>query len=172
LSYRFGVVSAWGHSFVHVREQKNGAAENWDEWVAPFLKKVGFVQAWVSDIEFDYWQNAQDPTLYEQAGRDYAELPMIPNGLPPPLRQNIVDISGNPGRRVLRDGYIESVGIRMWLGRSYWKHVAGCEIERLVAAGWTVTKLHDDITKLETDVFYEECSTERQTMLRSALYGV
>lgn len=171
LAYRFGVVSAWGHSFIHVREQESGSAKSWDEWVSPFTKIAGFVQAWVSDIDFDYWQNAQDLMLYEEAGRDFAELPVVSNGLPPPLTQSVIDISGNPGRRVIRDGYVESVGVRMWLGRSFWERAGEREPARLAAAGWTITDLSGGITQLETADFQEKAPAARQAALRSALYG-
>jgi hypothetical protein len=171
LAFRFGVVSQWSHSFVHVSEQEIGSAKSWDEWVAPFAMGKGFVQAWVSDVDFDYWQNAQDVMLYEHAQRDYAGLPIVSNGLPPPLQQNVIDISGNPGRRVIRDGYVESVGLRMWLGRSFWERVGERMPERVATAGWATTDLGNDITLLETEEFRAKCTTPTQIALRSAIYA-
>lgn len=171
LAYRFGVVSAWGHSFIQVREQKSESVKSWDEWVFPFTKIAGFVQAWVSDIDFDYWQNAQDPMLYEDAGRDFAELSVVSNGLPPPLTQNVIDISSNPGRRVIRDGYVESVGMCMWLSQSFWERVGERRLEKLASAGWTVSALSGGITLLEAADFQENAPAARQVALRAALYG-
>uniref|UniRef100_UPI0019664676 hypothetical protein n=1 Tax=Chromobacterium haemolyticum TaxID=394935 RepID=UPI0019664676 len=37
---------------------------------------------------------------------------------PFPLTQEVVDISKNPGRWVLRNGYIEAVGAFMWVSKS------------------------------------------------------
>jgi hypothetical protein len=79
-----------------------------------------FIHARVYDIEYEYWQNTSDPLQYESAGKAYSHLPMKSNGLPFPLEKTIIDISNNPGRRVLRSGYIEAVGSIMWLGKEFW----------------------------------------------------
>jgi hypothetical protein len=171
LAFRFGKVSAWGHCFVNIAEDEAGAAKNWDEWLAPFAQSAGFIQARVSDVDFDLWQNAEDPIQYEAVGRDFRALPMVSNGLPPPLTKEVIDISRNPGRRILRDGYVEAVGLRMWLGRLFRERAGNPSAEKLTAAGWTVTESHDGIAHLETAEFREGRSVTRQTELRSVLYG-
>lgn len=60
---------------------------------------------------------------------------MRSNGLPPPLEQLVVDTSGNPGRRVLREGFVEAVGAVMWLGPSFWPATAAKK-EALCAQEW------------------------------------
>lgn len=173
MGYRYGVVSAWRHSFIHVAEQEAGASRRWDDWIAPFVGRSGFVQAWISDINFDYWQNAQDILQYEDAGRDWTGLPMVSNGLPPPLEQQVIDTSRNPGRRIIRDGYVEAVGARMWLGPSFWERIGGrVPEERLTAAGWTLTDLQEEVTLLQTvaESFQEAASVDQQIALRSAIY--
>jgi hypothetical protein len=90
-------------------------------WVNPFLIFDSFIHARVYDIEYEYWQNALDPLQYEAVGRSYSHLPMKSNELPFPLEKTIIDISSNPGRRVLRAGYIEAVGSIMWLGKEFWR---------------------------------------------------
>jgi len=92
-----------------------------DSWLSALLVDPNFVQARLYDHDYSYWQNATDPIQYEGSGRSMAGLPMISNGLSYPMNQDIVDISGNPGRSVLRMGYIESVGAVMWLGEGLWK---------------------------------------------------
>ena len=171
LSHDFGIVANWEHSFIHIREQERGAAKNWDEWLTPFINVPGFVQARVSDMEFDHWQNAEDFLEYECGGRDYSGLPLISNGLPPPLEQKVVDISGNPGRRIIKKGYIEAVGLRMWFGQVFWNLIGKKNPKQLEAAGWTITELPGGITYLETDKFHEGFSVEQQAALRSAIYG-
>ncbi len=89
-------------------------------WVNPFLLFDSFINARVYDIEYEYWQNASDPLQYESAGKTYNHLPMKSNELPFPLEKNIIDISNNPGRRVLRHGYVEAVGSTMWIGKEFW----------------------------------------------------
>jgi len=58
-----------------------------DLWVAPFSCTPGFREAWVFEIEYAHWQNAEDPLEYTAVGRSYAGLPMKSNGLPYPLRR-------------------------------------------------------------------------------------
>jgi hypothetical protein len=171
LAYHIALVWDWGHYLIHIEEQEKGAAKNWDEWLAPFVKSEGFVQAWVSDTEFYHWQNTEYLWMYECGGRDYSGLPLVSNGLPPPLEETVVDISGNPGRRIIRTGYVEAVGLRMWLSPVFWNLIGKKNPERLAAAGWTIAELAGGITYLETDEFHEGLSVERQAALRSAIYG-
>lgn len=85
-----------------------------------YVANSGLVMAWIVDRDYEYWQNASDPLQYEAAKRDHQHLPKISNGLPFPLEQMIIDISANPGRRVIREGYIEAVGAVMDLGYRFW----------------------------------------------------
>lgn len=78
------------------------------------------VMAVLLNHDYDYWQNAEDLLQYRAAGRAYAHLRLRSNGLPAPLTQDVVDISENPGRRYLREGFIEVVGSRMWLTDLFW----------------------------------------------------
>jgi hypothetical protein len=173
MAYRYGVVSAWAHCFVIVRELVPGAAGNWSERAAPFLSLPGFVQAWVSDCDFDYWQNAEEISQYEAAGRGLAGLALVSNSLPPPLEHKVIDISFNPGRRTIRQGYVEAIGERMWLGPQFRIYAGPIADDRLLAAGWTVTAARHGITFLQAEPgsFREGASSSRQTDLRFALYG-
>lgn len=82
-----------------------------------------FVQSRVYDSEYDFWQNADDELQYRIRGKSIAGLPLRSNGLPFPLERTIIDTSKNPGRRILRDGYIESVGHLLWLSEEFWNRV-------------------------------------------------
>jgi hypothetical protein len=93
----------------------------WNDWASNFIGNPNFVMAWLADVEYEFWQNAQDPVQYTTKNRDFAHLPKKSNGLPPPLEQTIVDTSSNPGRRLLREGYYEVVGAVMWLGDAFWQ---------------------------------------------------
>jgi len=95
----------------------------------------GLVHGWVVDREYDYWQNAHDPLQYEAHGRSYAHLPMKSNELPYPLEQMIIDTSRNPGRRVIRMGYVEAVGHLMWFGEPFWKST-GTSKRTVLAQKW------------------------------------
>jgi hypothetical protein len=109
-----------------------------DEWVAEFWDSPDFVMAWVADSEYEFWQNAEDLLEYSVGKRSHDHLPKKSNGLPPPLEQTIIDTSGNPGRRVLRSGYIEVVGAVMWLGESFWQ-LTRADRDRLKDESWAQT---------------------------------
>ena len=96
-----------------------GTAISMSDWAASFFGNF-FIMAYVFDVNYQYWQNAQDPLQYSARGKDYSALPMISNGMQPPLEQMIIDTSRNPGRRILCEGYIEAVGATMWLGEVFW----------------------------------------------------
>lgn len=174
LLFRFGVVTAWEHCFISVKQARSESSTDWSEWVAPFLKNPGFIQAWVVDCDFDYWQNAEQPMQYDLAGRDYSDLPLVSNGLPPPLGDMWIDISNNPGKRVVKKGYIEAVGEKMWLTLEFVAQIGGIDIDRLRSAGWTVAKEEawgGFVLIAPSGLFRENGAIESQRKLRSALYA-
>lgn len=170
LSFQFGSLRRFDHVFVHLQEQVPGASGGWENWLEPFLRSEGFVQAWVSDVEFDHWQNAKDLSFYTDRKDKLAEVKIISNNLPPPLTRDIVDVSNNPGRRVIKQGYVECVGLSMWLGKKFWEKVGGFDIKRLQDAGWHIRETSDIITIIQSEAFYEDCAEPIQKLLRSALY--
>ncbi|REJ69526.1 MAG: hypothetical protein DWQ31_04190 [Planctomycetota bacterium] len=87
----------------------------WEPWVDQLTQSSGFISARLFDTEYELWQNARDPLQYEAAGRSYEGLPMKSNELPPPLDRQVIDTTHNPGRRELRNGYIEAIGAAMWI---------------------------------------------------------
>lgn len=117
LSFRFGLVTALEHSFLIIEEVERPTSVPLENWVTPFLQTQPFVQAWVSNRNYERWQNANDLLEYEAVGCDHSQLPKKSNGLPPPLEQIEVDTSNNPGRFELREGYIEAVGSTMWISK-------------------------------------------------------
>ncbi|MCI5145821.1 MAG: hypothetical protein D3923_09870 [Candidatus Electrothrix sp. AR3] len=107
--------------------------------VNQFLSLNSFIQAIVYDEEYDYWQNAKDPLLYKNEGKLYDHLPMKSNGRPFPLEQKIIDVSNNPGKRIIKNGYIEAVGSWMWLGDLFWK-ATGTKKDLVLNTSWLDTK--------------------------------
>lgn len=174
LAFRFGHVSSMEHSFMLIEELTNGAAAtSWDNWVEPFLEFGKFTQAWISDAEYDFWQNASDPLQYQNFGRKYSHLKMISNNLPPPLEQKIIDTSNNPGRWSLRQGYVEAVGSTMWLGDAFWERVGENRKNRVKASkNLNVSILKNGIIRLQAakDCFKNEESKILQEELRAVLY--
>jgi hypothetical protein len=91
-----------------------------ERWLGPLLGAPVFQQARLFDGDYELWQNAEDPLEYEARGQSWARLATKPNGAPAPLAQLVIDVSANPGRRVLRQGCVEAVGSVMWLGPAFW----------------------------------------------------
>jgi hypothetical protein len=153
------------------------AAENIDDawdWVRPFISMSSFRNAWVYDAEYHYWQNAKDPRLFSSVGRSYAGLPMKSNGLPPPLERMIIDTTHNPGRRIIRQGYVEAVGAVMWLGNGFWS-LTGARKEDVLAANWIKNIiLAEGVVRIQTAdtpfITAEGLSGKLQEKLRALLF--
>lgn len=79
------------------------------------LRALNAKQGFLHSAEYYLWQNAEQPVQYEAAGKDHSTLPKVHNGLPPPLADQWIDVSRNPGRRYLRQGFQEAVSSPMWL---------------------------------------------------------
>ncbi|MDR9805510.1 hypothetical protein [Rhizobium hidalgonense] len=174
LVFSYGAVADCDHCFLKIEETRPGASIDWELWAAPFVVSPHFVQAWVADIEYDKWQNAEDPIIYKAANRDYSSLPMRSNGLPPPVEQMVVDISLNPGRWSLRSGYVEAVGSVMWLSDIFWSYVGIQHKERLSALGpIEIQQVTDKVIRLcvSDSTFTEASPREVQDRLRDALYS-
>ncbi|QLG96340.1 hypothetical protein HZF02_04205 [Pseudomonas yamanorum] len=173
---RFGLLPALGYCFLVLEESEGHSNTKLEEEIRPILSVEGFIQAWVSDVEYDFWQNATDPLEYECVGRPLSGLPMKSNGLPPPLDQMEIDTSGNPGRNVLRQGYIEAIGSTMWLGNLFWER-AGVDrfssISLLENQGFKVYECGKFFKVITSDKVFSDGSTlERQRALRQILFGL
>ncbi len=128
---RFGLLSALDQCFLVIDEAEWHNNTELEEEIRPVLELEVFIQAWISDVEYDFWQNATDPLGCEDVGRSLLGLSMRSNGLPPPLDQMEIDISGNPGRNVLRQGYVEAIGSTMWLGDLLWERVGADRLSKI-----------------------------------------
>lgn len=143
--------------------------------ISALIDEPAFVQARVYDAEYDRWQNAESLTLFDVAHVEHTHLPKKSNGLPFPLTQEIVDISNNPGRWVLREGYIEAVGSPMWVSRSLLNSL-GVDEKELMNVDCFFVEDMGDVLKI---VACEQCFTvdvgiqaEKQVMLRRILFKV
>jgi hypothetical protein len=173
LSFQYGVAGSYDHCFVSIREKVANAAGDWGTWTTPFVVLDGFVEAWAADVEYNHWQNAKDPIEYESAGRDFSHLSMKSNGLPPPLEQMEIDTSRNPGRWVLRSGYVEAVGALMWLSELFWDRVGRDHRHRLTSANWlNASEVAPGVVRIEVEGrrFIAEDTAEVQDRLRALLY--
>lgn len=166
-------VRNYDHSLVSIPRIVSDVEDAW-RWVAPFTSFGGFREAWVYDSDFDHWQNADDPIEYLGEDRSCEGLPMKPNGLPYPLEGMIIDTSRNPGRRVLRRGYVEAVGAVMWLGEQFWR-VTGTRKADVVAQHWLwCEELPSGVLRVQVseDMFTAAGGTEgdKQDRLRALLF--
>lgn len=174
LSLQYGVAASYEHCFVSIREKVANAAGDWESWAMPFVMLDGFVEGWLVDVEYNHWQNAKDPIEYEAAGRDFSHLPMRSNGLPDPLGQMEIDTSRNPGRWLLRSGYVEAIGSTMWLSELFWNRVGKDRKARLNSVDWLyTTQLDMGIVEVRTKecLFISEETADMQNRLRACLYG-
>lgn len=173
---RFGLLPALGYCFLVLEESEGHNNAELEEEIGPILGVEGFIQAWVSDVEYDFWQNATDPLEYECVGRPLSGLPMKSNGLPPPLDQMEIDTSGNPGRNVLRQGYIEAIGSTMWLGNLFWERVGVdrfASISLLESQEFKVYECGRFLKVVTSDkVFSDDSTLEKQRALRQILFGL
>ncbi len=167
----YGVVTAWKHVLVSVKSQSSHC--EWDKLISNFLGKAIFIQAWISDNTYNFWQNATDPLQYKAYGKSFSELPIKSNNLPPPLEQVEIDISANPGRRIIKKGYIEAIGHHMWLGPEFFHRVPNIQREVLFTQPWLqVIELENDVLELIVldTPFIDESTHEIQNQLRSLLF--
>jgi len=169
---QYGHVKNYDHSFVHsdgLFSDLSAASSA----VYPFLCSSEFIQAMVYDKEFEFWQNAEDPLEYEDSGRSIAGLPMKSNGLPFPLEKTIIDISKNPSRRLIRDGYIEAIGSRMWLGPEFFQRVPKASRQAILSASWLeVSELESGILEIRPPKapFVDLSTADTQNRLRHLLF--
>lgn len=170
-SFDYGTVASKEHDLIVIKDKVEFARLNWQKLVNAFFNKAPFIQAWVSNIEYNYWQNAIDPLQYDALGKSYEGLPMKSNGLPFPLEQMNIDISNNPCRRILCDGYVEAIGAQMWFSKKIEK-IANISLSNITVDGCQIEEqgglYHIDCGM---GVFKDESTNELQKQLRSALYS-
>lgn len=125
------------------------------------------------DATYDYWQSVDDPLLFVLAGRPTDGLPTRHNGLPPPLDQIVIDTTHNPGRTIVRDGYVEAIGHKMWLGPEFFRRVPGSSLGSLCEAPWArISDLPDGLVEVVSsdEPFVDETSLDVQYALRRLLF--
>jgi hypothetical protein len=167
---------AWGGvrvhnlSFLTAGGMGSGAQAN---LLSRLSHEMPLITARQYDGEYEHWQNAEDPLEYTAVRRSMEGLPMRTNGLPPPLDQMIVDTSRNAGRRIFRDGYVEAIGHRMWLGPEFFRRIPGASQEAVLSTPWLkVTQQPNSIVELvaHDEPFADDSTAELQNCLRELLF--
>ena len=98
-------------------------------------------------------------------------LPMVSNGLPPPLEKQVVDISMNPGRFKMCKGYIEVSASPMWLGKHFWELTGATRGALDSIYGLEITE-RDDVLRISfpSTPFCDESTADLQNALRAVLF--
>ena len=97
---------------------------------------------------------------------------MISNNLPPPLEKMIIDTSNNPGRRIIRMGYVEAIGSPMWLGRQFWERT-GADKKSVMDTFTNDSRLiENDVLRIQVSdkPFTKDSDPALQNRLRYVLY--
>lgn len=175
MTLEYGHARHFGLSLVNVEKAVKDSRDA-DDWVRPFTRVREFRQARLYESEYEFWQNAEDPLLYRSRGRSHQHLPLKSNGLPPPLERVVIDVSNNPGRRILREGFVEAVGAVVWLGPSFWPAAKAMK-EAPCSQDWLrCDELPGGVIRVEAAEAPFTTATgqarETQDSLRSLLYGV
>ena len=176
LSVGYCAVTAWKHVLIDVESKECPSKLNWNGLIERFLDKETFIQAWISDMEYVFWQNAADPMEYMQHNVSYDNLPMKSNGLPPPLEKRVIDTSKNPARRIIRMGYVEAIGSVMWLGDSFWEITGRSKMDVVGAYIGKSEFIRDDVLKIslyhEHGLFTSSSDVFVQNNMRKIIYGM
>lgn len=174
LSFSFSGIFGTNLSALFIEEIHGPTKHVWEKIIGVFRSHLGFIQAWVSDTEYNFWQNAKDPIHYKVKELSFHHLPMKSNGLPYPLEALEIDISKNPGRYEIKENYIEAVGYRMWFSTLFWKEVGIDKLDRLLESKeFKCSRLENDVIEvLAGQKSFSDNSTEKiQNELRKILYG-
>lgn len=170
VSFGYGAVTAWKHILIYAESYSDEVF--WDSLIKCFLDECTFIQAWVSDIEYSFWQNASDPLQYKSRGKNYDNCRLKSNGLPFPLEQIEIDISKNPGRRIMKLGYVESIGSSMWLSDEFWKRLGFNRDKIIYLFSDKITFLKDNVVKLNfsDEPFTDDTDVSLQEQIREKIY--
>lgn len=173
LEYHFSSPGTLGYEYLAIEDNEIRRME-WARWVARLAQAEGFIQAFFEDAEYSFWQGVYDVDTYERAGRSHAHLTKRKRRMPPPLDDLIIAIEENPGRYIIRDGYIEIVAAEMWLGPEFWART-GADRQKVLECGFLSAEEQDnDVVHLRTGyrTFTEETGVQAQIQndMRRLLY--
>lgn len=81
-----------------------------------FCQWPEFIYGYVTDLDFNTWQNAATPYSYIMANKPHEHIPRLPGQeLGKDVWNERLDLSSNPGRTVFHMGYVESIGGVMYV---------------------------------------------------------
>lgn len=111
-----------------------------------FIKLDSFRSLRFFGYDYEYWQNANDPIEYEAHNKSMEGINAYHDEA---LNHTYIDTSANPGRRVLRDGYIEAVGHEMWFGKSFWEATGSSLAKLLETIDCAAEEIGENVHKIK-----------------------
>lgn len=144
VSVRCVQISAYEQILMEILFEAGVADDVYDCIVQLFLDEAIFVQSWLSDADYEKWQNTKDIRLYEIEGKSTRGLTFVEN-TQTTTRPAEIDTSNNLGLRKLEKSYVKAIGSTMWLGPAFWS-LAKADRSTVEA------EFHCDMKVLEGDV--------------------
>ena len=176
IDFRFIDIIGSNYGFICVKNESDSIKFDWSDLVNRFYKEEKFIQAWLSDIEYELLQNAKNILQYKLLNKPYEHLPMKHNGKQPPLGRDEIDTSKNPGRRIIKEseGYIEAIGAKIWLGDEFWERVGTKKETIMETFSKELEVISDSLIKLtfQENLFTENSDKELQDKIRRVLFNV
>lgn len=140
-----------------------------DEWVLAFHDSIGgIISARVYDQAFNFWQSQRQINTFQVAGRSLANRSII---VDPDFKNEIVDVSCNPGRTIWRVGYKEALGHLMWVSGGFCSRV-GLD-PRLIETSLGAQQLRPSLWRLSLNArdFTEGGDAKALEAARELLFG-
>ncbi|QYX65301.1 hypothetical protein K2227_02910 [Shewanella putrefaciens] len=149
--------------------------KNRESWLKNIYSHESFIQCRVYNTEYSRIQNMSDIQSYELYDLKHDHLPKVNNGMPYPLNMDQIDTSCNPGYWTFRNGYLESVGSEMWLGKHFFNRV-NLSVDDLKRVNWLkLTELDNGVIYIKSNEFpFDSSEGEQryiQEKLRNLLYS-
>lgn len=164
-------VAAGDHSLVNFQGVPAGTE---DRWMQIFRHADSFLHGWNYDWDYLGRQTEDDPKWYAKFYGDPTGLPLVDNGLPAPLNQMVIDTSGNPGRRLVRKGYVEAVGSTMWFSEKLLRRLK-LSAEEVLSQDWLNAEQQGNVIRIQVldqpFTSAEGREGELQDRLREFLFG-
>lgn len=92
------------------------------------------------DMSYGLWQVCSDPRSYPTRYGTIDGFPILKQRLEPPFGIiERIDVTKNPGKSRMVNGFYRHVASEMWLGSEFWEH-ASCSKEDVLAADWILEK--------------------------------
>ncbi|MDN5046536.1 hypothetical protein O8C97_01580 [Aliarcobacter butzleri] len=175
LKISYGNVTNSEHSLLWIiKKDIEDIRFDFDEIINIIIQQFNILEIFLVNRKYKVWQNTTDIGLYQKYYGDISNLKLIDNGSPYPLNAIEIDISNNPGRRVIRDGYVEAVSSPMFVGEDFW-NIVGTKKEELEKLDFlNISQINEKTIKIEIkniDCFIDESTKDIQNKLRETLFG-